>query len=89
MLVELRYLEEKGKIASGITDKIRALVETAPGFAAAFLDLAVADAIADVPRDAVKDPGDRIIAATAVAHRAVLVTKDQKLTTWAGVSIVW
>jgi PIN domain nuclease of toxin-antitoxin system len=35
------------------------------------------------------DPADRIIAASAVIHKAKLVTSDRKLATVAGLQIVW
>lgn len=35
------------------------------------------------------DPADRIIAATAIYHRAPLVTADQRLRTLAGLEAIW
>ena len=35
------------------------------------------------------DPADRLIAATALAHRATLVTKDERLHTLVGLTSVW
>lgn len=35
------------------------------------------------------DPADRIIAASALIHKAKLVTSDRKLSTVAGLQIVW
>lgn len=35
------------------------------------------------------DPADRIIAASALLHKAKLVTSDNKLATVAGVQVVW
>lgn len=35
------------------------------------------------------DPADRIIAASTILHKSKLVTSDQKLTTVAGLQIVW
>jgi PIN domain nuclease of toxin-antitoxin system len=35
------------------------------------------------------DPADRLIVATSLVHEAPLVTKDQKITAWGGVSTLW
>ncbi|OQW42196.1 MAG: twitching motility protein PilT [Proteobacteria bacterium SG_bin4] len=35
------------------------------------------------------DPGDRLIAATAIAHQALLITADEKLHTVPGLRCVW
>ena len=35
------------------------------------------------------DPGDRLIAATAMAHQAPLITADGKLHATAGISFTW
>jgi PIN domain nuclease of toxin-antitoxin system len=35
------------------------------------------------------DPADRLIAATALAHRAVLVSGDQALARTAGLEVIW
>lgn len=42
-------------------------------------DHAVADAVATIPRDDVPDMPDRIIAATAVALRLPLITRDSRI----------
>lgn len=36
-----------------------------------------------------KDPSDRIIAATAIYHRAKLITSDKKLADISGLEIIW
>lgn len=35
------------------------------------------------------DPGDRLIAATAIAHQAPLITADEKLRTTPGLKCIW
>ena len=39
--------------------------------------------------DAIRDPADRLIAATALEHACPLVTKDERLATVPGLEIVW
>ena len=36
-----------------------------------------------------RDPADRLICATALEHQLTLVTHDQDITRWGGVSVVW
>lgn len=87
--VECRYLEERQRIDEHLTDAAIAFVERVPTFATASVDLDVARALAKVPRDQVPDMPDRIIAATAIAMGASLLTVDAKVTAWGGVPIVW
>ncbi len=89
VLVELQYLEEKGRIDAGTAAKARQFVGRAPRVTQAALDLPVADAVARVARDAVPDMPDRIISATALAHGAPLITKDSRIVAWGGVRIIW
>lgn len=50
---------------------------------------AIAIAAARLPRDFTGDPGDRLIAATAMVLRCPLVTKDTQLRALAAVEAVW
>ncbi len=89
--IEIRYKEEKGNDPSfpaGITAQALAFVD-GQGFQWAALDIQVATQFGNVPRSAVPDMPDRIIAATALASGAPLITKDSKIIAWGGVSIVW
>ena len=52
------------------------------------LDLAVADALARVSRDAVPDMPDRIIAATALALDLPLITRDGRIRS-SNVRTIW
>ena len=36
-----------------------------------------------------KDPADRLICATAIAHKLTLVTQDKEITRWRGVPVLW
>lgn len=80
-LVELAYLAEKGTLDEAEVDAIHAVLEAeGAGFDVVAVDTPVAWAVGGVPRDAVADPWDRMIAATALVHSVPLVTYDRKLT---------
>ena len=65
-LVEVVYLEEKGRLPAGIFSRIAsALAESAGALVEIPLDAAVAQTLALVNRDSIPDMPDRIIAATA------------------------
>jgi len=53
------------------------------------LDLRVIDGMAAISRDAVPDPFDRIIAATALTADLPLVTADERLRAALGERTVW
>lgn len=53
------------------------------------LDLRVIDGMAAISRDAVPDPFDRIIAATALTAGLPLVTADERLRAALGERTVW
>lgn len=61
---------------------------TGSGFDVAPIDNAVARAVSRIPRVAITDPFDRIIAATALV-RARLVTYDRKIRQLAAVETIW
>lgn len=79
-LVELTYLNERGRIPADAIDRLRhALDKPHPALALAPLTRQVADAMAAVSRDEVPDMPDRIIAATAVALGLPLITRDGRI----------
>ncbi len=89
-LVEMQYLIEKGKIKASVLPTVRAeldaplsIVELVP------LDRAVADQLALIPRNAVPDMPDRIIAATALTLNLSLVTADTKIRVLTNVTTIW
>ncbi len=82
-------LVEKGRLALAMPlDEVIARCETLPGLR--FLPATPRMALASVVLEPLHaDPADRMIAATALAHQAVLVTKDERLHGLAGLDGRW
>jgi PIN domain nuclease of toxin-antitoxin system len=79
-LVEIVYLQEKGRIPSDLKAALdAALLAGSTGLVPHSLTLDVVDALAQVSRAEVPDMPDRIIAATAVHLGVPLVSRDRKL----------
>lgn len=88
-VVETLYLVEKGRVPAATLDRlVAAFGELEAALVIAELDLAVALAMRRLPREAVPDMPDRIIAATALALDAPLVTCDRRLLA-ADVRTIW
>lgn len=88
-LAEAIYLTEKGRIpAAALTALIFALLEPASSLRLLPLDLQVALAIREIPRELVPDMPDRIIAATASSRHLPLVTKDARIRD-SGIPTIW
>ncbi len=88
-LVELVYLTEKRRLAPDLLPRLRAeLRRDGSPLAVVALDQTVADAVADVPRTAVPDMPDRVIAASALSLGVPLVTCDAQITA-CDVPTVW
>lgn len=69
---------QRGRIESSVTiEELLAAIERR--FAVAPVTAAIAAAAAQLPTEFPRDPFDRIIAATAMAHRAALVTSDERI----------
>ena len=79
-VVELAYLAEKGTLVEEQVDAVHAVLDAAgTGFEVVPMDVAVAWAVGRIPRAVIADPWDRMIAATALAKAAPLVTYDRRL----------
>jgi predicted nucleic acid-binding protein len=90
VVVEMRYLVEKKTITEPENKTILAdLRSVATVFTVVTLDLDIAEELANIPRTAVSDMPDRIIAATALAFGLPLVTADHKIRQLANVATIW
>lgn len=76
--LDLRYLVDSGRFPPKVIEKTHGVVDTY-GISVVPYDLSVFDAMTGIPRTAVPDPFDRIIAATALSLGLPLVTADQSL----------
>ncbi len=88
-LVEIIYLQEKGRLASNLRQQLYAELQTgATGLALADLTAEIAEAVAQIPRGDVPDLPDRIIAATALQLNLPLISRDRKIRL-SGLDVVW
>jgi PIN domain nuclease of toxin-antitoxin system len=84
---ELLYLVEKKKIATDF-DGFLSMVSASANYKVEPLCLPIIDKSRRIPREAVTDPWDRLIAATSMHLKLPLVTRDVRLKK-IGVDIVW
>lgn len=90
ILVEMIYLVEKGKLNRSLLQQLLGLVEVArSSYTIAVLDSGTARAMLSIPRTAVPDMPDRIIAATAHHLGIPLITQDDKIHKANIVPIIW
>ncbi|MGL6345057.1 MAG: type II toxin-antitoxin system VapC family toxin [Waterburya sp.] len=88
-LVEMIYLQEKGRISSQLKNQLdRELMLGNTGMIVHELTVGVVEALATIPRDNVPDLPDRIIAATAVHLDLPLISRDSKITA-SKVNTIW
>jgi PIN domain nuclease of toxin-antitoxin system len=79
-LVEIIYLQEKGRIPADLKAQLDTALEAGTtGLILASLTAAVANAVAGVPRSDVPDMPDRIIAATALNLALPLISRDRAI----------
>lgn len=88
-LIELIYLQEKGRIPNDLKKNLDAHLATGlASFVPVDLTLAVVAALQSISRDDVPDLPDRIIAATARTLDLPLISRDRALQK-SGLSVVW
>jgi len=89
-LWEIAMLVARGRLDPG-TDarEFIGLVMTARRYAVLAISPEIAVKSADPDFCAHGDPADRIIAASALIHRAKLVTSDRKLAAMEGLQVIW
>jgi PIN domain nuclease of toxin-antitoxin system len=88
-LVEIIYLQEKGRIPADLKAQLDTALEAGTtGLILASLTAAVANAVARVPRTDVPDMPDRITAATALDLGLPLISRDRAIRLSA-VQTVW
>lgn len=88
-LVEMIYLQEKGRIPSQLKAQLdRELMLGNTGMMVYELNIGVVEALATIPRSSVPDLPDRIIAATAIHLGLPLISRDSKIAV-SKVNTIW
>ena len=87
VFVEILYLIEKKKIEVDF-DSFIAKVSSSQNYTVEPLCMPVVENIRRISRKDVKDPSDRIIAATSIHLKLPLITRDRKLRK-IGLDVVW
>ncbi|BAY14836.1 PilT protein domain protein [Anabaenopsis circularis NIES-21] len=88
-LVEIVYLQEKGRISAQMKSQLdAALIAENSGLILADLTGEVVAALTTIPRDSIPDMPDRIIAATAKHLGLPLISRDSKITA-SGINVIW
>jgi PIN domain nuclease of toxin-antitoxin system len=90
VLIEMVYLVEKGRLDAAMVDQVFSALDVVGGsYAVAPLDQHTAQALRDIPRSAVPDMPDRIIAATARQLGLRLITRDTAIHKAGVISVIW
>ena len=89
-IVEMNYLVEKNRIPSSSLEQLLQIIDDPlVNLLVVPLDIPVAKAFTQIPRDIVPEMGDRIIAATSLYVGLPLVTKDYKIRNLSNIQTVW
>jgi len=89
-LVEMNYLVEKNRIpTSSLEQLLQLLDDPLVKLVVVPLDIPVAKAFTQIPREIVPEMGDRIIAATSLYLGLPLVTKDHKIRNLSNIQTIW
>ncbi len=88
-LVEAIFLADRGRIDQDLVDLMLSYVENPNrAYSSAELDTVTVRAVRQIPRAAVPDMPDRIIAATALSLRLPLIAVDERIRTAGVVPVV-
>jgi PIN domain nuclease of toxin-antitoxin system len=90
-LIEIVYLGEKARVSSDLCNEVIQRLKPAKdtSYRIVPIDHGVSTAVAAVPRIAVPEMADRVIAATAHHLGLPLITKDRRLRDWKGIISIW
>jgi PIN domain nuclease of toxin-antitoxin system len=89
-LVEIVYLAERGRIGTDLLQQMLGFVaDPNRSYPLAALDESVVLTIPRVPRSAVPDMPDRIVAATALHLGLPLISRDERIRASGVVPIIW
>lgn len=90
LLFELLYLVEKQKISFDFHGFVSALHRT-KNYKIEPLCLPIIERSLEIPKDRVKDPWDRLIAATAIYRKLPLISRDRSLRSLGlkGLKVIW
>ena len=89
-IVEMNYLVEKNRIPSSSLEQLLQIIDDPlVNLFVGPLDILVAKAFTQIPRDIVPEMGDRVIAATSLYVGLPLVTKDYKIRNLSNIQTVW
>jgi PIN domain nuclease of toxin-antitoxin system len=88
-LIEIIYLQEKGRISSGLKIQLdEALTSGMSGLILSDLTAGVVEALTKIPREAVPDLPDQVIAATALFLSLPLISCDRRMPL-TGLPLIW